>query len=73
MFVVCFHNTQWGDSMQFVGLYELMYNKSTGLIRQHPGCVPLVKEHKEIIDKAYKEFCQLPTHGRADGVGLQHI
>ncbi|KAA5548096.1 hypothetical protein F0145_05050 [Adhaeribacter rhizoryzae] len=23
-------------------------------MREHPGCVPLVKEHKEIIDNAYE-------------------
>jgi hypothetical protein len=33
-----------------------MYDKENGLIRNHPGCVPLTKEHKEIIDKTYKEF-----------------
>ena len=48
--------TAWSNAMEFVGLYDLMYSKETGLIRNHPGCVPLVKEHKEIIDKAYKEF-----------------
>lgn len=50
--------TAWHDAMRFLGLYELMYDKYTGLIRNHPGCVPLVKEHKEIIDKAYQEFYQ---------------
>lgn len=48
--------TSWNNAMRFVGLYEMMYNENTGLIRHHPGCVPLVKEHKEIIDKAYIEF-----------------
>jgi hypothetical protein len=33
-----------------------MYDTENGLIRNHPGCVPLTKEHKEIIDKTYKEF-----------------
>jgi hypothetical protein len=46
----------WSNSMRFVGLYDFMFNNETGLIRHHPDCVPLVKEHKEIIDKAYKEF-----------------
>jgi hypothetical protein len=48
--------TAWADSIRFVGLEEFMYNKETGLIRNHPGCVPLVQEHKAIIDKAYKDF-----------------
>ena len=48
--------TSWHDAMRFVGLHDMMFNKETGLIRSHPDCVPLVKEHKEIIDKAYKEF-----------------
>lgn len=46
----------WSEAMRFVGLYDLMFNRETGLIRDHPGCVPLVKEHKEIIDKAYEDF-----------------
>jgi hypothetical protein len=48
--------TSWHQAMRFVGLHEMMFNKKSGLIRNHPGCVPLVKEHKEIIDKAYNEF-----------------
>lgn len=48
--------TAWHDAMRFVGLHEMMFNKENGLIRNHPDCVPLVKEHKEIIDKAYLEF-----------------
>lgn len=47
---------QWDKVMRDCGLHELMFDEDTGLIRNHPGCVPLVKEHKEIIDKAYKEF-----------------
>lgn len=48
--------TSWGMAMEFVGLNDFMYNKKTGLLRDHPGCVPLVKEHKEIIDKAHIDF-----------------
>jgi len=48
--------SSWHDAMIFVELHDMMFNKETGLIRRHPDCVPLVKEHKEIIDKAYKEF-----------------
>lgn len=46
----------WADAMKFVGLYDFMFNKETGLIANHPGCVPINKEHKKIIDKAYSEF-----------------
>lgn len=48
--------TSWRDAMRFVGLEELMFNKGTGLIRNHPDCIPLVKEHKKIIDEAYNKF-----------------
>jgi hypothetical protein len=48
--------TSWHDSMRFVGLYDFMFNKENGLIRSHPDCIPLTIEHKEIIDKAYKDF-----------------
>ena len=46
----------WADVCRLTGLSEFFFNKGTGLIRQHPGCFPLKKEHKEIIDKAYDEF-----------------
>jgi hypothetical protein len=48
--------TSWHESMRFVGLHEFMFNKENGLLREHPGCVPLVEEHKKIIDDAYAEF-----------------
>jgi hypothetical protein len=48
--------TAWEESMSFIGLKKMMYDTENGLIRNHPGCVPLTKEHKEIIDKTYKEF-----------------
>ena len=48
--------SSWAKAMRFVGLHDFMYNTSTGLLREHPGCFPLVKEHKEIIDEAYKKF-----------------
>lgn len=48
--------TSWHSAMYFVGLEDFMYNKESGLLRRHPGCFPLVVEHKEIIDKAYQEF-----------------
>ena len=48
--------TAWTNFSKFVGLYDLFYDKSFGLIRNHPGCVPLVKEHKEMVDDAYTAF-----------------
>lgn len=48
--------TAWADSMRFIGLYDFMFNKDNGILREHPGCFPLTKEHKEIIDKAHYDF-----------------
>lgn len=48
--------SSWHNAMSFVGLHDFMYNEDTGLLRKHPGCVPLVKEHKEIVDAAHKAF-----------------
>jgi hypothetical protein len=48
--------TQWADCMSMIGLYDLFYNKSHGLIRKHPGCVPLTADHKEVIDSAHEAF-----------------
>jgi len=46
----------WADCMWFVGLYDFMFSKDNGLIRDHPGCVLLTQEHKQMIDKAYTKF-----------------
>lgn len=48
--------TAWHGFTRFVDLEDLFYSKETGLLREHPGCFPLTKEHKEIVDKAYKAF-----------------
>lgn len=48
--------TSWNNAMRFVGLEDLMRNKKTGLLRNHPGCVELTQEHKKIIDQAYADF-----------------
>lgn len=48
--------SSWSDAMQICGLYEFMFDRHEGLLRNHPGCFPLVKEHKEVLDKAYKDF-----------------
>ncbi len=52
----CPSYTSWHESMKFVGLKDLFFNKYTGILENHPGTVPLKKEHKKIIDKAYKLF-----------------
>jgi len=57
--------SSWADAMRYVDLYDLFFNKETGLIRQHPGCVPLVKEHKEIIDAAYTAFYKKYPNAKA--------
>lgn len=57
--------TAWGNAMRFIDLYDLMFDKHTGLIREHPGCVPLMKEHKEIIDKAYIAFYEKYPNAKA--------
>jgi len=51
--------------MVFFGLDNMMFNKEDGLIRNHPGCVPLVKEHKEIIDEVYKKFYENYLNAKA--------
>lgn len=48
--------SSWHDSMMFVGLQDFMFNKEYGLLYEHPGIRPIVKQHKEIIDQAYAEF-----------------
>jgi hypothetical protein len=48
--------SSWAESMRFVGLYNLMFNEETGLIRNRPGNVYLTQEHKKIVDRAYASF-----------------
>ena len=50
--------TAWHNFTRFVELEDLFYNKDTGLIRNHPGCVKLTQEHKKEIDQAYQNFYQ---------------
>lgn len=57
--------SSWGDAMRFVGLYDLMFNKETGLMRKHPGCFPLNAFHKEAIDRAHKYFYEQYPKARA--------
>ena len=46
----------WHNFARFVELEDFFYSKETGLLRNHPGCIPLSVKHKEIVDKAYKDF-----------------
>lgn len=48
--------TAWSNFCDFVGLEDLFYNKEYGILREHPGCVPLTQSHKEEIDKALENF-----------------
>lgn len=48
--------TSWSNFCEFTELYDLFYNSHYGILRDHSGCVPLTKEHKKIIDKAYENF-----------------
>ena len=57
--------SSWHDAMDFVGLEDLMYHDDFGLLRKHPGCFPLVQEHKDIIDKAHKEFYEKYPNAKA--------
>ena len=52
----------WHNFSRFVDLEDLFYNKDSGLIRNHPGCVELTQEHKKEIDEAYQKFYQKYTN-----------
>lgn len=55
----------WRNFTKFTNLEDFFYNKETGLLREHPGCFPLTKEHKEIIDKAYDDFYKKYPNAKA--------
>ena len=57
--------TAWHNFARFADLEDFFYSKETGLLREHPGCFPLVKEHKEIIDKAYTNFYKKYPNAKA--------
>jgi len=44
--------TSWADFTRFVGLEKLFAE----LLREHPGCVPLVTRHKRAIDAAMQRM-----------------
>lgn len=45
--------TSWSDFVEWAGINELFYDEDEGLIREHPGCVPINKKHQAIINEAY--------------------
>src|SRR3972149_4765324 len=57
--------TAWHDFTRFVDLEDFFYSKETRLLRSHPGCFPLTKKHKEIIDKAYEKFYKKYPNAKA--------
>lgn len=42
----------WAEFARFVDLEGFFFDKSEGLMREHPGCYPLTNFHKERVDKA---------------------
>ena len=55
----------WHNFAEFVGLKDFFYSNETGLLRKHPGCIPLSEKHKEIVDKAYKDFYEKYPNAKA--------
>ena len=46
----------WSDVCKVLGITDLMFDTEYGLMHEHPGCVPITKEHKELFDIAYTKF-----------------
>lgn len=46
----------WQDFCEFVGLEDVFYNEEYGILRNHPGAVPLTEEHRDAVNKAYEDF-----------------
>lgn len=57
--------TSWSNAMQFLGLYDMMFNKKTGLMRQHLGTYRIFKHHKATLDKVYDEFYKKYPNAKA--------
>ena len=69
--------TSWSNFARFVGLHDLFFSKEDGLIRCHPGIVPLTKQHKEIIDIAFAEYKKkypkaIATYGKKQDHPMDH-
>lgn len=52
--------SQWTDFCRKTGLYELFFNKSTGLMRKHPGAFRLLGEHQGTVAVALE--CWMRDH-----------
>lgn len=50
--------TGWGEFCREAGLYDLFFNKETGLMREHPGTVPLKECHLHVISEATANWMQ---------------
>jgi len=46
----------WHNFCRVTNLHDLFFNEENGILRDHPGCVPLSIRHKKEIDKSYKLF-----------------
>ncbi len=52
----------WDDFAREVGLYDMFFDKSVGLIRHHPGVVPLSEDHRTQVAGAVARWRALhPT------------
>lgn len=41
--------SQWGKFCKKVGLYDFFFNEDKGLMRNHPGCFHLEKQHLDTL------------------------
>jgi len=48
--------TVWSDFTRDVGLHDLFFNKTTGLMREHPGCFSLTGDHAWQIRQAWVNY-----------------
>lgn len=44
--------SQWSEFLRIAGLYDLFFNRRTGLMRQHPGHAELQECHAQAIEQA---------------------
>lgn len=45
----------WHTAMTALGLEDFCFGEH-GVMREHPGCYPLTKEHKALVDDAKEKF-----------------
>ena len=62
---------QWADFCRRNGLYELFYAEWEGLLKPHPGCKPLKKEHLEKVKESLKKLEE--TDKRPPGLDPRYI